>query len=112
MRESREDEEERSSTSATATGDAEDEILVLQDLFSAGYQPAAQDRADESGLDFNHRLDFLLTKSTHPVTLYQLELPEVATHSLLQIRGASTAVHFLSIHYPKRTFGAYDTSSK
>ena len=32
-----------------------DKILVLQDLFAAGYHAATQDRLDENGLDFNHR---------------------------------------------------------
>ena len=31
------------------------DILVLQDLFTAGYHSAAHDRLDECGLDFNHR---------------------------------------------------------
>ena len=31
------------------------DILVLQDLFTAGYHSAAYDRLDECGLDFNHR---------------------------------------------------------
>ena len=31
------------------------DILVLKDLFTAGYHSAAHDRLDECGLDFNHR---------------------------------------------------------
>ena len=38
-------------------GNPRADTLVLQDLFSAGYHPAPQERLDESGLDFNHRLD-------------------------------------------------------
>lgn len=33
-----------------------DKILVLQDLFNAGYHAATQDRLDENGLDFNHSI--------------------------------------------------------
>ena len=32
-----------------------DKILLLQDLFAAGYHAATQDSLDENGLDFNHR---------------------------------------------------------
>jgi len=31
-------------------------VLVLQDLFTAGYHPATQERMDEGGLDFNHSI--------------------------------------------------------
>ena len=33
-----------------------DKVLVLQDLFAAGYHSASQERLDESGLDFNHSI--------------------------------------------------------
>ena len=36
--------------------DGVDHVLVLQDLYAAGYHSATQERMDESGLDFNHRL--------------------------------------------------------